>query len=229
VIQIRCGTDVPCTIITGKPTHSGNGKHPSWQGQKSSGCGDLILLKFTSTYPATPENTNISNISYMCELFGCEVGLSDHTMGVGVAVAAVVFGATVIEKHFTLSRANGGVDSVFSREPHELKTLVTESECAWLALGKVSYSPTQTEQNSRLRRRSLYIGENMESGDVLTELNLRRVRPGEGLAPKFYDVLLGKKVTKKLKKGTPVSRDILDASADHIFRKDGNICSTIRK
>lgn len=175
---------------------------------RAAGCIELILLKCTSTYPATPENTNISTIAHMRELFGCEVGLSDHTMGVGVAVASVAFGATVIEKHFTLSRADGGVDSAFSLEPHELKSLVTESERAWLALGKVSYGPTQAEQKSRLRRRSLYIGEDMEPGDVLTERNLRRVRPGEGLPPKFYDALLGRKVARKLKKGTPVSWDI---------------------
>lgn len=177
---------------------------------RTAGCNKLILLKCTSTYPATPENTNISTIAHMRELFGCEVGLSDHTMGVGVAVASVAFGATVIEKHFTLSRADGGVDSAFSLEPHELKMLVTESERAWLALGKVRYGPTQAEQQSRLRRRSLYIGEDVEPGDILNERNLRRVRPGEGLAPKFYDVLLGKRVAQKLKKGTPVSWDIFE-------------------
>jgi N-acetylneuraminate synthase len=177
---------------------------------KAAGCSELVLLKCTSTYPATPENTNISTIAHMRELFGCEVGLSDHTMGVGVSVASVAFGATVIEKHFTLSRADGGVDSAFSLEPHELKSLVEETERAWLALGKVSYGPTQAEQKARLRRRSLYIAEDMEPGDVLNERNLRRVRPGLGLAPKFFDTVLGRRVAKKVKKGTPVTWDIFE-------------------
>jgi pseudaminic acid synthase len=209
LIRRVAATGKPMIISTGMATVAEIAE--AVETARAGGCNDLILLKCTSTYPAAPENTNISTIAHMRELFGCEVGLSDHTMGLGVAVASVAFGATVIEKHFTLSRTDGGVDSAFSLEPHELKSLVTESERAWLALGQVSYGPTQAEQKSSLRRRSLYIGENMEPGDILTERNLRRVRPGEGLAPKFYDVLLGKKVTKKLKKGTPVSWDILDA------------------
>lgn len=177
---------------------------------RDNGCKDLAILKCTSTYPASPKNTNLRTIEHMRSLFECEVGLSDHTMGVGASVAAVAFGATIIEKHFTLSRADGGVDSQFSLEPNELSSLVTETERAWLALGKVQYGPTEAEKKARLRRRSLYIGEDMQAGDTLTTANLRRIRPGLGLPPKFFDILLGKKVNQNVKKGTPVSWDLFD-------------------
>lgn len=177
---------------------------------RDNGCKDLAVLKCTSTYPASPENTNLRTIEHMRNLFGCEVGLSDHTMGTGASVAAVAFGATIIEKHFTLSRADGGVDSQFSLEPNELRSLVVETERAWLALGKVQYGPTEAEKKARLRRRSLYIGEDMQAGNILTTTNLRRIRPGLGLPPKFFDVLLGKKVNQNVKKGTPVSWDLFD-------------------
>lgn len=175
---------------------------------RENGCKELAILKCTSTYPASPENTNLKTIAHMRDLFGCEVGLSDHTMGIGAAVAAVAFGATIIEKHFTLSRTEGGVDAAFSLEPDELKSLVVETERAWQALGKVQYGPTEAEEKARLRRRSLYIGEDMQAGDVLTEKSLRRIRPGLGLPPKYFDILLGKKVTRAVPKGTPVSWDI---------------------
>ncbi|RQD82903.1 MAG: pseudaminic acid synthase, partial [Methanocalculus sp. MSAO_Arc2] len=158
---------------------------------RDAGCQDIILLKCTSTYPATPENSNILTIPHMRELFGCEVGLSDHTLGIGAAVAAVAHGATVIEKHFTLSRADGGVDSAFSMEPAELKMLVEETERAWQSLGGVVYGPTEAEKNAVYRRRSLYVAEDMKAGDVFTKENLRCVRPGLGLAPKYYEILLG--------------------------------------
>lgn len=176
---------------------------------RAAGCKDLILLKCTSTYPATPANTNISTIPHMRELFGCQVGLSDHTMGVGVSVAAVALGATVIEKHFTLSRADGGVDSSFSLEPHELASLVTETERAWQALGHVTYGATDAEKKSLVFRRSLYIAEDMAAGEVLTPKNLRVVRPGNGLHPRFYEQMLGKPVRQALKKGTPLSFDLV--------------------
>ena len=122
---------------------------------RDAGCTQLILLKCTSTYPATPENTNILTIPHLRKLFGVEVGLSDHTMGVGVAVASVSLGASVIEKHFTLSRAEGGVDSAFSLEPDELISLVDETERAWNAIGSVRYGPTESESNSYVFRRSI--------------------------------------------------------------------------
>ncbi len=177
---------------------------------RAAGCRDLALLKCTSTYPCSPENTNLRTITHMRDLFQCEVGLSDHTMGIGASIAAIACGATIIEKHFTLSRADGGVDSTFSLEPAELASLAVESERAWLALGGISYGPTTAEVRSVTRRRSLYVGEDLQAGDALTPRNLRRVRPGHGLPPKYYDILIGKKVSRPVKKGTPVSWDMFD-------------------
>lgn len=174
-----------------------------------AGNDQVVLLKCTSTYPATPENTNISTIPNMAETFDCLIGLSDHTMGTGVAVGAVALGAVLIEKHFTLSRADGGVDSAFSMEPTELRALREESERAWQALGKVTYGGTKVEEASKQFRRSLYVAEDMEQGDVFTETSLRSVRPGYGMAPKHYDVLLGKRVNRAVSKGTPVSWDLI--------------------
>lgn len=174
-----------------------------------AGCNDIILLKCTSTYPATPENTNILTIPHLRELFECEVGLSDHTMGVGVSVAAVALGATVIEKHFTLSRADGGVDSSFSLEPDEMRSLVVETERAWQALGKISYGPTENEKKSLVFRRSLYVVKDMQAGDVFTPENVRAIRPGSGLPPKFINTFVGRKAAVSVKKGTPVSWELL--------------------
>jgi N-acetylneuraminate synthase len=176
---------------------------------RAAGCGDLVLLKCTSTYPATPENTNILTIPHMRELFGCEVGLSDHTMGVGTAVAAVALGATVVEKHFTLRRADGGVDSAFSLEPEEMRSLVVESERAWLSLGRVSYGPTEKEKKSLVFRRSIYISQDVEAGEVLSKDNVRIIRPGYGLEPKYFERVLGKRVAKAAKRGTPLTWDLL--------------------
>ncbi len=170
---------------------------------RAGGCKDLVLLKCTSSYPASPEHTNIRTIPHLRELFGCEVGLSDHTMGVGVSVAAVALGATVIEKHFTLSRADGGVDSAFSLEPVEMQTLVIETKRAWQAIGSVNYGPTEAEKKSLVFRRSLYVACDMRAGDVLTKENLRVIRPGHGLAPKYFDLLLGKRVARDVAKGSP--------------------------
>ena len=176
---------------------------------REAGCKDLILLKCTSTYPATAANTNILTIPHLRELFDCEVGLSDHTMGVGVSVASVVLGATVVEKHFTLSRADGGVDSTFSMEPAEMATLVVESERAWQALGKVSYGPTAAEKKSLQFRRSLYVVKDMKAGEPLTRENVRAIRPGLGLPTKFFDHVLGKTVRVDVKRGTGLSWDML--------------------
>ncbi len=173
------------------------------------GCEQFALLKCTSTYPATPENSNVITIPHMRELFGCEVGLSDHTMGIGASVAAIAHGATIIEKHFTLNRDDGGVDSAFSMEPKEMKQLVIETERAWQSLGQIKYGASDVEKGSITFRRSLYIAENMKKGDVLNEQNLRIVRPGLGLAPKYYDILLGRKVKKNVKKGTAVKWEMV--------------------
>jgi len=171
---------------------------------REAGCKDLVLLKCTSTYPASPVNTNILTIPHLRALFGCEVGLSDHTMGVGASVAAVAHGATVIEKHFTLSRADGGVDSSFSLEPDEMRALVVETERAWQALGQVTFGPSEAEKKSLVFRRSIYVAEDLKMGDVLTPKNLRCVRPGMGLSPKYFDILLGRRVNQDVKKGTPM-------------------------
>jgi N-acetylneuraminate synthase len=172
---------------------------------RAAGCKELILLKCTSTYPSLAENTNILTIPHMRDLFGCEVGLSDHTMGVGVSVASVALGATVIEKHFTLSRAEGGVDSAFSMEPPEMTQLVAESERAWLSLGGIAYGPTEAEKKSLMFRRSLYIVKSLKAGDELTLDSVRAIRPGLGLPPKYLEIVLGKKVTHDVPAGTALT------------------------
>ena len=174
-----------------------------------AGCKDLILLKCTSTYPATPENTNIATIPHLRDMFGCEVGLSDHTMGVGVSVASVALGATVVEKHFTLNRADGGVDSTFSMEPSEMAQLVIETKNAWQALGKISYGATEAEKKSLQFRRSLYIVKDMKAGDVLTAENVRAIRPGLGLPTKYLETILGKKLKINVKKGTALAWNLI--------------------
>jgi pseudaminic acid synthase len=169
---------------------------------REAGCKDLILLKCTSSYPASPENSNILTIPHLKNLFDCEVGLSDHTLGIGASIAAVSHGASVIEKHFTLNRNDGGVDSEFSMEPMEMKNLVIESNNAWQSLGKVSYGLSTSENKSVNFKRSIFIAEDMELGDFFSEKNLRIVRPGSGLHPRYYEKILGKRVSKNVSKGT---------------------------
>ena len=176
---------------------------------RKAGCSELILLKCTSSYPASPKDSNLLTIPHLRQLFDCPVGLSDHTRGIGAAIAAVALGAVMVEKHFTLSREDGGVDVAFSLEPGELRLLVREAKRAWQALGRVAYGPTEKEQKSLVFRRSLYITQDMEKGDVLSPQNLRSIRPGMGLPPKFYDQLLGKKINQQVKRGTPLSWDLL--------------------
>lgn len=176
---------------------------------RKAGNDNIVLLKCTSSYPASPKEANLMTIPHLAELFGTQVGLSDHTLGIGVAVASVALGATVIEKHFTLVRAEGGVDSAFSLEPHELKSLVEETRRAWESLGKVSYGINEGEKKSLQFRRSLYVAEDMKAGDIFTERNLRAVRPGRGLAPKYLEQLLGRRVVRDLKKGTAADWDMI--------------------
>ncbi len=177
---------------------------------RAAGCRELVLLKCTSAYPAPAANANLRTIPHLRDMFRCEVGLSDHTMGVGVAVAAVALGATVIEKHFTLARADGGVDSAFSLEPAELKSLVIETARAREALGQVSYGAVGTERNSLVHRRSLYIAQDLRAGDTLTPENVRSIRPGLGLAPKHYDAVLGRTVKCAAPKGTALRWELLN-------------------
>lgn len=176
---------------------------------REAGCKDLVLLKCTSTYPANASNTNILTIPHMRELFGCEVGLSDHTMGIGVSVASIAFGARVIEKHFTLSRADGGVDSSFSMEPDEMHQLVVETDRAWRALGEIKYGVTDEEKKSLIFRRSLYLVNDLNAGDIIKKEDVRAIRPGYGLPIKFIDIVVGKTLAKDVKKGTALSWDLL--------------------
>ncbi|GED01470.1 pseudaminic acid synthase [Bacillus atrophaeus] len=209
-------TDIPLikkVAATGKPIIISTGMatvaeiDETIRAAKEAGCKELILLKCTSTYPASPENTNISTIPHMKELFNCQVGLSDHTMGTGVAVASVALGATVIEKHFTLSRADGGVDSAFSLEPHELKELVIETERAWQALGQITYGPTDKEKASLKFRRSIYVKKDIKAGEIFTKENIKVVRPGYGLEPKYFDLIIGRTAKKHISAGTPLGWD----------------------
>ena len=211
-------TDLPLirrVAATGKPIIMSTGMATAGEideavrAAREAGCRDLVLLKCTSTYPATAANTNISTIPHLRALFGCEVGLSDHTMGCGVSVAATALGATVIEKHFTLRRADGGVDSSFSMEPHELRQLREETERAWQAVGQISYGPTAAEMKSLAFRRSLYIAQDMKADDVITSENLRCVRPGFGLPPKHLDSLLGQRIGCDVVAGTPMAWSLL--------------------
>ncbi|SDK04123.1 pseudaminic acid synthase [Sediminibacillus albus] len=200
-------TGKPVIISTGMATLSELDE--TIRAVKESGCKDIILLKCTSTYPAPAIDTNIKTIPYMSQVFNSNVGLSDHTQGIGVAIASVALGATVIEKHFTLSREDGGVDSVFSLEPKELRQLVNETNKAWEALGQITFGPSEKEKSSRTRRRSLYITKDIQAGDVFTKENLKAIRPGLGIPPKYYDLVLGKKAQKSAVKGTPLQWEYL--------------------
>lgn len=201
-------TGKPVIMSTGISTLSGI--EEAVNTLRANGCNDIILLKCTSTYPATPENSNVITIPHMASLFNCHAGLSDHTLGVGVAVASVALGARVIEKHFTISRAEGGVDSAFSMEPQEFKMLVEETERAFFGLGEVQYGIQEAEKKSQRFKRSIYIVEDMKAGDVFSEKNIRIIRPGLGLAPSFFDIIIGKRLNKDAQKGTALTFDLID-------------------
>ncbi|MDD3138172.1 MAG: pseudaminic acid synthase, partial [Lachnospiraceae bacterium] len=176
---------------------------------RENGCQDLTLLKCTSSYPATPEGTNLLTIPHMKKLFNCIVGLSDHTLGIGAAVASIALGGMVIEKHFTLSRSDGGVDAAFSLEPDEMAQLVRECNTAYQALGYISYEIQEQEKKSLQFRRSLYIVEDMKAGDVITDKNMRSIRPGLGMSPKYYEDVIGKRVKYDAKRGTGLKWDMI--------------------
>lgn len=177
---------------------------------KANGATDIILLKCTSTYPAEPVNTNLVTIPNMKGAFGCEVGLSDHTGGVGVAVASVALGASVIEKHFVLDRDAGGVDAAFSLEPQELKQLVVESERAWLAMGKVTYGGSKAEDDAKQYRRSIYVAQDIAQGELISKDNIKVIRPAFGLAPKHFEHVINKRARSTIKKGTPLSWELIE-------------------
>ena len=212
-------TDLPLirkVAATGKPVIMSTGMATAGELELSvrtareAGCTDLTLLKCTSTYPATPENSHLRTIPHMRELYDCPVGLSDHTLGVGAAVAAVALGAPVIEKHLTLARAEGGVDSSFSLEPDEFAQLIRETRAAWLAMGQVHYGPTQAEAVAVTRRRSVYVVKKVRPGDKVTRENIRCIRPGHGLAPRHFDALLGRTFRCGAEPGTPMSWALAD-------------------
>ena len=176
---------------------------------REAGCRDLVLLKCTSSYPASPVNSNIRTIPALREAFGCEVGLSDHTLGVGVAVASVALGATVIEKHFTLSRADGGVDAAFSLEPAEMRALADETLRAWQGLGAVSFGAGEAESGSKVFRRSLYFVRDLPAGATVTAADVRAIRPGHGLPPSAADLVVGSTLRESVTRGMPVRWDVL--------------------
>jgi len=208
LIRRAAATGKPLIISTGMATVGE--LETSVRAARDAGCHDLVLLKCTSAYPATAAEANLATLPHLRELFGCEVGLSDHTMGVGVAVAAVAHGATVIEKHFTLARADGGVDSAFSLEPAELATLVSETRQAWLAHGRVSYGPqSKSEAASVQFRRSLYFVRDLAAGDVIDATAVRAIRPGHGLKCEELPRVIGRQLLADVKAGTPVSWPVI--------------------
>lgn len=207
LIRRVAATGKPLVISTGMATVAELDE--TVRAAREAGCKELILLKCTSTYPATAANTNILTIPHLRELFNCEVGLSDHTMGIGVSVASVALGATVIEKHFTLNRADGGVDSTFSMEPAEMAQLVVETERAWQAMGQVKYGPTEAEKKSLQYRRSLYVVQDLQAGAVLTTDNVRAIRPGLGLPTKYLEQVLGKTVKQDIRRGTALGWNLI--------------------
>ncbi len=207
LVRRVAGTGKPVVISTGMATLAEI--DAAVRAARESGCTDLVLLQCTTTYPATPANSHLATIPHLAEAFDCPVGLSDHTLGIGVPLAAVGLGAVLIEKHVTLQRADGGVDASFSLEPAELSELVAASERAWQAVGEVRYGPLPDELASLAHRRSLYVTRDLGAGELLTPDNLRSIRPANGLAPRYLDDLLGRRVGRDVKRGTPASWDLL--------------------
>ena len=200
---------------TGKPIIISTGManvaeiHDAAEAARGAGCCELALLKCTSSYPADPAASNLGAIPLMRQLFGCEIGLSDHTLGIGAAVVSVALGATIIEKHVTLRRSDGGVDSAFSMEPGELAQLVAECNVGQRAIGVGRIGPSEAEQSSRVFRRTLYVVEDIAAGSELTPRNLRAIRPGLGLAAGRISEVMGKRVGRSVVRGTPFSWDLL--------------------
>tara|TARA_B100000242_G_C43036676_1_gene483305 strand:+ start:158 stop:1201 length:1044 start_codon:yes stop_codon:yes gene_type:complete len=208
LIELVAKLGKPMILSTGMATISEIGE--AVEVARTSGCVDLALLKCTSSYPASAANSNVVTIPEMRKIFNCEVGLSDHTLGLGAAIAAVSHGATLIEKHLTLSRSDGGVDSDFSMEPNEMQLLVEESESARLSLGKVYFGPSEAEQASMSGRRSIYSCKPIKKGEFFCEENVRVVRPNLGMEPKFFKHIIGRKAKIDLDHGTPISWDVID-------------------
>ena len=203
LIKCAAKTKKPLIISTGMATVSEI--ESAVNAAREEGCIDIVLLKCTSTYPASPSNSNISTLPHLKSLFNTEVGISDHTLGIGVPLVSIGYGATFIEKHFTLNRSDGGVDSQFSLEPNELKSLVIESKRAWESIGHIAYGPSAEEKSSMIFKRSIYIAENIKRGELFSKSNIRVIRPGYGCSPKFYESLIGKEAKKDFMAGTPLN------------------------
>lgn len=208
LIQKAASTKKPLLLSTGGSTLEEI--EEAVTAAKEAGCTDLILLKCTSAYPASPQSAHLRTLPHLATHFKTVVGLSDHTLGIGTAIASVVLGARVIEKHFTLSRADGGVDSAFSLEPNEFKELSIECRRAWESLGQVHYGAVAEEATSLSHRRSLYFVKDVNKGEVISEENIRAIRPGKGLPPKEYAEILGKKIVQSVKKGDPVTWEVME-------------------
>jgi N-acetylneuraminate synthase len=176
---------------------------------RETGNNQIALLKCTSSYPATPEEMNLRTIPHLSQAFGLPVGLSDHTLGIPIAIAAVTLGACIVEKHFTLSRSISGPDSAFSLEPHEFKAMVDSIRMVEKAFGAVSYKPTDHEAMSRVFRRSLFVIKDMTAGEVITHENVRSIRPGHGLHPRYIETVYGRRAKRAINRGTPLSWDLL--------------------
>ena len=177
---------------------------------RENGCEELILLHCVSSYPAPDDQSNIRTVPHLGEAFDCVPGLSDHTHGSAVSVASVALGGCVIEKHFTLARADGGPDAEFSLEPDEFRQLVSDCKRAWVSLGKVGYDLKGAERGSIQFRRSLYVVSDVAGGEALTKANVRSIRPGFGLLPKHIDQVLGSKARRPLKRGEPLRWDMFE-------------------
>ena len=207
---------IAAAAATGKPVIVSTGMATAGEIEEAvatargGGAGGVVLLQCTSSYPASPEDSNIATIPDLRHRFGCEVGLSDHTAGIGVSVASVALGASMIERHLTLARADGGVDAAFSLEPAELAALVVESERAWLGRGTVRYGPAASERASLQFRRSLYVTADVRAGEALSAENVRAIRPGFGLAPKHLGSVLGRRARRDLPRGTALGWDLID-------------------
>ena len=202
LIEKMASTGKPLIISTGMATLSEI--EDAIRAARNAGATQIALLKCTSAYPAPPEEMNLRTIPHLAEAFGVPVGLSDHTLGIAVPVAAVALGACIVEKHFTLSRDIPGPDSAFSLEPHEFKAMVEAIRTAEKALGEVRYEVGKQEAKSRVFRRSLFVVKDMKAGEVFTEENVRSIRPGYGLPPKFLKEVLGRRAACDIKKGTPL-------------------------
>lgn len=202
LIHKTASTGKPLIISTGNATLKEIDEAVSTA--RNAGCKDLILLKCTCTYPAPPSDSHLRTLPHLASSYDVCVGLSDHTPGIGVGIASIAFGCCLIEKHFTLSRSDGGLDAAFSLEPNELKSLVNESYVAWQALGEVHYGPTESEKTCYTLRRSLYFIKDLQVNEIITAEHVKAIRPGGGLPPKEIDNIIGLRVAKAVKRGDPV-------------------------